>query len=112
VSYTNFDGPLDGAIFANLLELNYLEMGHNKYSSDFPEELAMLPNIKAVYAVDTNLTGTLEFIEFMKEIYELWIDDNPMLGGTLPTEMGRLTKLASLSLSDCDLSGTIPSEFL
>ena len=41
---------------------------------------------------------------------EVWIDDNPNLGGSIPTEIGDHTTLKSLSVSNCGLTGEIPSE--
>lgn len=39
----------------------------------------------------------------------LWLDSNKVTG-TIPTEMGLLTELASISITNATLTGTIPSE--
>ena len=39
----------------------------------------------------------------------LWLDSN-RIEGTIPTEIGLLTDLASVSMSNCTLAGTIPTE--
>jgi hypothetical protein len=40
----------------------------------------------------------------------LWVDMNPLLGGPIPTEFGNFQQLRSLSLTECDFTGTFPSE--
>ena len=45
----------------------------------------------------------------MPSIVELWIDTNPGLAGTIPESLGvSSTPLASLSATECSLTGTIP----
>lgn len=39
----------------------------------------------------------------------LWLDSN-QITGTIPTEIGLLTELASVSMTNATLSGTIPTE--
>jgi Leucine-rich repeat (LRR) protein len=110
VGTTLFYGELDGAIFAPLQELIYLALGDNWYNSSFPIEIAELPKLEALYAYDCGLQGELDFAPKMNSIFELWLDDNPDIVGTIPTEISEMTSLASLSISNCDLSGQIPSE--
>ena len=40
----------------------------------------------------------------------MWLDDNE-IGGTIPSEIGKYSSLASLSISKAQLKGAIPSEF-
>jgi Leucine-rich repeat (LRR) protein len=110
VSNTLFYGELDGSIFQPLQKLLYLELGGNVYNSTLPQEIVQLPHLEALYIYDVGLEGDLEFISDLGHMYELWMDDNPLIVGTLPSEIGALTSLASLSLSNCDLSGQIPSQ--
>ena len=81
------------------------------YNSTLPHGIVRLPKLEALYLYDAGLEGDFEFFgDFVGPIYELWMDDNPYLTGTMPKEIGALTTLASLSLSNCDLWGQIPSE--
>jgi hypothetical protein len=85
-------------------------MGGNWYNSSFPASIASLSKLEALYLDECNLEGDLSFILDMGSIVELWIDDNPALGGSIPTEIGGHTQLKSLSISNCALTGEIPSE--
>jgi hypothetical protein len=105
ISYTTFYGPLDGSIFKPLQELVYLEMGGNWYNSTFPMAIATLPKLEALYVDDTNLQGDIEFIHAMSAIFEIWLDNNPVLGGTIPTETGLHRDLSSMSLTNCNITG-------
>lgn len=109
VASTMFLGHLDGSIFANMQYLRYLELGDNLYESEMPIEITQLPDLEALYAYNTGLEGNLEFIVQLDKIFELWLDDNDITG-TIPTGIGGLTDLASLSLTDNDLYGEIPTE--
>jgi hypothetical protein len=40
----------------------------------------------------------------------LWVDNN-VITGTIPTEIGLLTDIASISITNSSLTGTIPTEF-
>jgi hypothetical protein len=105
-----FFGDLDGSIFEPMTKLIYLELGGNSFNSTMPLEISKLPKLEAFYAYDCGLEGNIEYVANMDQMFELWMDDNPGLEGTIPTEIGKLTALASLSLSGCDFSGQIPTE--
>ena len=109
-SYTIYMGPLQGSTFAPLTNLKYLVIDGNSFNSALPEELITLPELKFLYAGFSNLEGDLEFIQRMPKIFELWLDDNPALKGTLPTTMGLVKTLASFSATNCELFGTLPTE--
>jgi Leucine-rich repeat (LRR) protein len=108
---TLMTGPLEGAVFEKMSHLRYLEISENAFNSTIPELLAKLPKLSAFYAYDCGIQGELQdFLPHMKSMFELWMDDNDDLGGTIPTLIGGLTDLASLSLANNDIVGTIPSE--
>ena len=109
-SYSLYYGNLDGATFANLSNLRYLVMDGNAYNSVLPKELGQLPNLEYLYAGFCFLEGGLDFITSMQKIVEVWVDDNPNLGGTIPSSIGSLDNLASFSAANCGLTGTIPAE--
>lgn len=110
-SYTLYFGPLRGETFANMPFLNYLVLGGNSYNSSIPAEIGQLPSLENFYAEDSFITGDLSFIEEgMPSIFEMWIDNNPGIVGTLPTLIGELSTLASISLTENSLTGTLPTE--
>mmetsp|Transcript_17688 Transcript_17688/g.50120 ORF Transcript_17688/g.50120 Transcript_17688/m.50120 type:complete len:525 (+) Transcript_17688:121-1695(+) len=110
-SYTYYDGPLDGAIFKDLVELQYLRIAGSSFDSTFPDEIATLPKLEYVLAGNAMLKGDLSFISKMPAIRELWLDDNlGFAGSTIPTEIGTVSALASFSVAGCGIKGTIPTE--
>jgi hypothetical protein len=109
-SYTLYFGDLPGEVFANLPDLKYLVMDGNGYNTTLPSELIRLPSLEYLYAGFSFLNGDLNFISEMPRIFELWLDDNPNIGGSIPASIGAATNLASLSITNCGLTGTIPPE--
>lgn len=110
ISYCLFFGKIDGALFVEMNNLYYLDIGGNSYHTSVPKEIAVLPELKYFYADNTEVTGDLSFIDHMNAIAELWLDFNPKLGGTIPTSIGNITSLQSFSITNCGLTGTIPLE--
>mmetsp|Transcript_15311 Transcript_15311/g.16886 ORF Transcript_15311/g.16886 Transcript_15311/m.16886 type:complete len:520 (-) Transcript_15311:720-2279(-) len=111
-SYSLYFGDISqaGPAFGNLSNLKYLVMDGNAYNSSLPSELVQLPELEYLYAGYSFLEGGLDFVSSMTNIYELWLDDNPGLKGTIPAGISSLGKLASFSASNCGLTGSIPSE--
>lgn len=110
ISFTLMNGPINASIFTALSNLQYLEMGGNGYNSSLPSEIYQLPNLQTLYIENAWLSDTPEFIQYMHTLSELWIDDNPGINGTLPTGIGELSHLKSISISGCSLTGPIPTE--
>lgn len=111
IAETLFVGEIDGSIFEPLTELLFLEMGGNMFNSTMPLEIINLSNLEALYAYSTGLEGQADFIPLLSDsLFELWLDDNPNLGGTIPPQIGRMTNLASFSVTGCDFWGQIPTE--
>lgn len=109
-SYTLYFGHLDGAAFENLSNLKYLVMDGNAYNSTLPSQLVNLPQLEYLYAGFSFIEGDLSFVSQMPMIFELWIDDNPGLSGSIPTSIGEASTLVSLSVTNCDLSGPLPTQ--
>ncbi|KAG7364825.1 two component regulator [Nitzschia inconspicua] len=109
-SYTLYFGRLDGSTFENLSNLKYLTMDGNAYNSSLPTQLVNLPELEYLYAGFSFLEGDLSFIPQMPKIFELWIDDNPGLSGSIPTTIGQASTLVSLSMTNCNLSGQLPTQ--
>ena len=109
-AYTLYFGELRGEVFKDLVNLNYLVLDGNVYLSPLPPELIILPDLEFLYVVNSFLEGDLGFIKDMPKIFELWVDDNQSLGGSLPVSIGEAQTLVSFSAHSCNLSGTIPTE--
>lgn len=109
-SYSLYFGALDGAAFSSLSNLRYLVMDGNAYNSSLPSELVQLPELEYLYAGFSFLEGGLDFVPSMPKIFELWMDDNPGIKGTIPSTIGNSANLVSFSASNCGLTGTIPTE--
>lgn len=105
-SYTLYIGEIPGEAFHDLTNLNYLVMGGNAYNASIPVELARLPNLEYMYADNCFLEGTLDWVTEMPKIFELWLDINPGLVGTIPQTLG--ASLQSISWTECSLTGALP----
>lgn len=111
VSYSLFFGPLNPAVFENLNQVQYLYIGGNSYNSSIPSTVGQMENLLYLYAEYSDIEGDLSFLNTgMNKIFELWADKNPKLTGSIPSEIGELITLESLSLTNCGLTGTIPDE--
>lgn len=107
VSFTLFHGPMHGdEVFSNLQKLRYLEMGGNAYNTSVPESIYTLPKLERLYVEFSFLTGDLSFLEEMVNAYEIWLDLNS-ISGSIPDSLP--TTLASLSLTENEIHGTIPA---
>lgn len=109
-SYTLYFGELKEEIFENLNKLEYLYIGGNSFNSSIPTNIGKLPNLLYFYAEFSDIIGDLSFMKGMAQIYELWVDRNPLLTGPLYSEIGDCTTLESFSVTRCGLEGKIPSE--
>ncbi|KAL7557919.1 hypothetical protein ACA910_022529 [Epithemia clementina (nom. ined.)] len=113
---TLFFGRLDGAIFSTMTQLEYLDLGGLALNGPLPTSLKRLPNLRYVYLDDTDLRGNWStYLDGTRDggfpqLVEFWADQNPQLRGTLPSTLTAITTLRSLSLSNCGLTGSLPSE--
>lgn len=110
VSYSLYFGPIPEGMWGAMTDLNYFVMDGNAYNSTLPQDLITLPNLEFLYGGYSFLEGDLSFIPLMPKIFELWLDDNPGLSGSIPSTIGTATTLVSFSVTNCGLTGTIPSE--
>jgi hypothetical protein len=111
VADTLISGALNGSVFEPLTRLRYVDLGGNEYNSSLPKALIQLPNLEALYASDCGLEGEIQkTLTHTINIHELWLDDNDNLSGTIPADVGKLTKLVSLSMTNSKIGGTIPTE--
>jgi hypothetical protein len=109
-SYTLYFGELKEEIFENLDKLEYLYIGGNSFESSIPTNIGKLPNLLYFYAENADIVGDLSFMKGMPQIYEMWVDRNPLLTGPIYSEIGDCVTLESFSVTRCGLEGQIPSE--
>ena len=108
---TLYRGPLNGAAFpSDLLDLYWIELEFNSFNSSIPLEIGQLPNLTDFFIRDSFIEGDLEYLRAASKIRTNWVDINPGLAGPLPTFLGSLSTLGSLSLTDCSFTGTLPTE--
>ena len=119
-SYNLLQGPLDGAVVANLQQLTHLEIESKYLSGTLPRQLGQLERLYYLYLrrnlLQVDLNSMLESNQdgtaaTYANIFSLWLDDNQMVAGaTIPTAIGGLTGLASFSVTNTTLGGSIPAE--
>ena len=107
-SFTVYNGPIPD-IFGPLTNLNYLDMGDNDWRGNgIPASLTALPNLQYFYFDNTFTDATLDFMVGMPKIYELWADYTEF-NSPIPSRIGSVSTLNSLSLTFCRLTGTLPT---
>jgi hypothetical protein len=119
--FNALSGVLDGAIFADMNSLEYLDLSFNTFStsleeaevpfnSTIPTEFAQLVNLNVLSLYDSFLYGDLDFIKPLVNLTTFEIYDNKDVVGTIPTEIGLMPDLAIFDSAGCGLSGPIPTE--
>ncbi len=109
-SYSLLTGPLRDSPFQGLNNVDFLVLSGNAYNSTIPTVFRSLPSLKYLYLQNAFLSGDLSFAQGLQNIQELWVDQNPGITGPVFTFFGALPTLQSLSLTDNQLTGTLPSE--
>jgi len=112
MSYNILQGPLDGALFGKLSQLTHLEAESNFITGDFPSTIVQNPNLLYIYMRRNLMTihlPTLLGVDTLSSIFAVWLDTNIVQGG-IPTTIGNHTALASISITNASLTGTLPSE--
>jgi len=113
LSYNLLDGTLNPDTLQALTRLTHLEVESNFLQGSIPKELGQMSALVYLYmrrnALEVNLQDFLTPDSNMMSLFALWLDDNQLVG-SIPTEVGKLTGLGSLSMTDGALTGTIPSE--
>lgn len=91
------------------LNLTSLDLSSNNFSGDIPETFVNLPKLRFLYLGSNLLNGSIPgFLSNLTELTELVLAVNPFRPSTLPSDIGRLTKLENLVLSYTNLVGPIP----
>ena len=97
--------------FGGQESLYFVSCAWNNVGGPLPSSLFELPNLKMLYLMDAEYTGTIptEFGSLSSSLEVLTIRNNGF-HGTVPTELGSLTRLSNLELASNELTGTIPTE--
>lgn len=80
---------------------------------EIPDSLYILPNLKQLmlHSNVPGFDGTLKTdIGNLTKLTHLDISDNPLLTGTLPSELGLCTELEFLHLDNTAIYGSVPQE--
>ena len=107
-------------LFPNLKALGLNDMS---FESELSMKLQDLPQLQWLNLRNARLTGGLDTLvqntndNHNASLYDttthaletLLLDDNPNLGGTIPTQVGQWTNLRYWTLSHCNFTGPIPS---
>ena len=112
LSYNLLQGQFDGSLFSQMSTLQHLEIESNYIEGPLPKELLSLDSLIYLYVRRNSLEIDLNnvFAEgHLPSIFALWLDGN-VIGGTIPAAIGRYTDLASLSITESDLTGPLPTE--
>jgi hypothetical protein len=112
VSYNLLQGQIDGSVIAGMQALEHFEIESNYLSGSLPVQLGQLENLVYLYVRRNDLTMDLNALMApgnLKSIFALWLDSNS-ISGRIPTTIGLLTDLTSLSITNSTLSGAIPTE--
>jgi Leucine-rich repeat (LRR) protein len=93
----------------DLTELTDLRINGNKLTGVIPDAVYSLAKLQKLYLQNNDLTGSLSpKLGQLTELTELYIDRNKNFGGTIPAEIGALTKLTGINISQTAIGGAIP----
>ena len=93
----------------DLTELTDLRINGNKLTGAIPDAVYSLGKLQKLYLQNNDLTGSLSpKLGQLTELTELYIDRNKNFGGTIPAEIGALTKLTGINISQTAIGGAIP----
>ena len=107
----NLTGILPAKI-KDLTNLNVLDLSHNQISGTIIPEIYDLTKLEILELNDNLLTGGISTdVDKLGNLQRFLLRNNPNLGGSIPAEFGNMaTNLASISISNCGLTGQIPEE--
>lgn len=99
------------AEIGNLTEITDLRFIDCKVAGTFPTVLYNLTKLVSLYLTNNTVAFTLSAdMAKWTELKDLYIDQNANVQGSLPKEIGTMTKLANINISKTSVSGAIPAE--
>ena len=109
-----FRNALSGTIptqIGNLTALGTLNLSDNELPGPFPTLIRKLTKLSQLDLWDTGLTGSIPtWIDDLTQLQDLNLSYNSNLSGSIPADIGNLSRLSSFYVYSSDLSGAIPSE--
>jgi len=109
ISDNRFTGTLPRSLFANAVALEIMDIGNNRFSGALPKEVGSMQSCQRFNMADNLLSGAIP-----TEIGNLWrlqsFHGGSNMLSVLPSEIGHLAFLDTLSLEQNSLTGTIPSQ--
>lgn len=107
-SSNNLTGELPAAI-GQLSYLKVLRLDNNRLSGPIPTEIGWLSELEVLNLNDNGISGELPHsLSELGNLQRLELSHNISLGGTLPPNIGNLSKLTQLDLRGNQLTGPIP----
>ncbi|KAJ6708483.1 LEUCINE-RICH REPEAT PROTEIN KINASE FAMILY PROTEIN [Salix viminalis] len=92
-----------------IISLKHLHMNNNSIRGHIPPELSKLSTLRHMLLDNNDLSGDLPpELSNLLELRILQLDNNKFNGSGIPATYGNLSKLAKLSLRNCNLHGAIP----
>ncbi|KAL5545141.1 hypothetical protein UlMin_008925 [Ulmus minor] len=105
------NGSISMEIFGKLKSLTSLSLGKNNFSGSIPSAIGNLKNLRLLDLSDNMLYGPLPpSLSHLVLLSKLFLDSNQINGSIAPEIIMNWRHLTSLSLSQNQLSGSIPKE--
>ncbi|KAE9613727.1 putative protein kinase RLK-Pelle-LRR-XI-1 family [Lupinus albus] len=89
--------------------IRVLDLSYNNFSGDIPASFGRFPQLKVLKLVSNLFSGIVpSFLGNLSALRNLELGYNPFKEGPLPWQLGNLSKLETLYLSNANLIGSIP----
>lgn len=112
LGYNSFSGTIPSQT-GKLTALNEIDLWGNSLEGTIPDELYLggLDHLWALILGENNLSGTISsYIGELLQLIYVVLRGNPLLVGTLPTEISDLQLLLRLDVDGTGMTGAIPEE--
>jgi len=115
VGFNNIIGTLPESI-GGLTSLELLSLSDNGLHGPLPTSIGALKSLKFLALDDNSLTGDLAVLGKLSNLTQLYLESNPFgeSNATVVTEtfLSGLERLRHVDLSNCSLSGRVPSHLI